>query len=74
MSCKRLFSILLVFCIACKAPSAKREPEPVTTKTGGPKVHATVVTIESKLQPGNRALTNTLTIAGDRARSDDELD
>lgn len=74
MSCKRLFSILLVFCIACKAPSAKREPEPVTTKTGGPKVHATVLTIESKLQPGNRTLVHTLTVAGDRARSDDELD
>lgn len=74
MSCQRLASILLVFCIACKAPSAKREPEPVTTKTGGPKVHATIVTIESKLQPANRTLTHTLAIAGDRARSDDELE
>jgi hypothetical protein len=74
VSCKRLVSILLVFCIACKAPTAKREPEPVTTKTGGPKVRATVVTIETRLQPSNKTLTHTLVIANDRARSDDELD
>jgi hypothetical protein len=37
-------------------------------------VKATVLTITTVLQPGDRTFTHTLTIAGQRARSGDELD
>jgi hypothetical protein len=37
-------------------------------------MHATVVTITTVLQPGARTFTHTLVIAGNRARSSDELD
>ena len=39
-----------------------------------PQVRATVITIETKIQPANRTFTHSIVIAGDKARSLDELD
>ncbi len=39
-----------------------------------PQVAATVVTIETKLQPQNKTFQHSIVIAGGRARSDDEVD
>lgn len=39
-----------------------------------PKIHATVVTIQTSIQPANKTYTHTLFIANDRARSGDEVD
>lgn len=47
---------------------------PPPAAAGGPQVRATVVTITTVLQPGSRTFTHTLVIAGNRARSGDELD
>jgi hypothetical protein len=57
--------------IACKPaapPAPKRPAAPV------PQTRATVVTIQTTVQPGNRTTSYTLVIAGGRARSGDELD
>jgi hypothetical protein len=56
---------------SCKpAPKVPLAPPPAS----GPQVKATVVTITTVLQPGSRTLTHTVAIAGNRARSSDELD
>src|SRR5580765_5123248 len=39
-----------------------------------PKVRATIVTIRTTVQPANRSFVHSLVIAGDRARSGDEVD
>ena len=60
---------LLLLCVGCKQPPPKPQaPPPVAT------IRATVVTIQTKVEPGERTLTHTLTIANDRARMSDELD
>ncbi|MCU1347905.1 MAG: Histone H1-like nucleoprotein [Acidobacteria bacterium] len=73
MSCKRLVFSLLVFCIACK-PAAKSGPQLAKPPASGPQVRATVVTFQTTIQPANKTLTHTLTIANGRARSSAELD
>lgn len=56
-------------CAACKPGSAPpARPDQV------PKIRATVVTIQTKLQPQNRTFTHTLVIADGKARSGDEVD
>jgi hypothetical protein len=63
-------ALLIVF-IACKPapPPAKPAAAPA-----GPRTRATVVTIRTTIQPGNKTTSHTLVIAGGRARSSDELD
>jgi hypothetical protein len=39
-----------------------------------PQVRATVITIETKIQPANKTFTHSIVIAGDKARSLDEID
>jgi len=56
---------------SCK-PATKAPLLPAAPST--PQVKATVVTLTTVLQPGSRTLTHTITIAGNRARSSDELD
>lgn len=79
MSSKRLVFFLLVFCIACKPP-AKPQPAKAAqasepqVRAAGPPIRATVITFQTSIQPANRTLTHTLTIANDRARSSSELD
>jgi len=70
---KLLVFSFLAFCIACKPP-VKPGPQPATAQAVGPQVRATVVTFQTTVQPGNRTLTNTLTIANGKVRSSAELD
>jgi len=64
-----LLALALLF--ACNKPPAKTASAP--TKSG-PTVRATVVTIQTTIQPANKTYTHTLVIANDRARSTDEAD
>lgn len=64
---KGLILTLIAFA-ACKA-EVKRVAAPAV-----PQVRATVITIETKIQPDNRAFTHAIVIAGDKARSLDEID
>lgn len=59
--------ILLLF--SCAQPA--RQP---AQSSNEPKIHATVVTIQTSIQPANKTYTHTLFIANDRARSGDEVD
>jgi hypothetical protein len=60
---------LFLLLAACNPPS--RPPAPSSNE---PKVHATVVTIRTTIQPANKTYTHTLFIANDLARSGDEVD
>jgi hypothetical protein len=53
---------------ACKPSPAPPSP------TNEPRIRATVVTIQTTLDPQKKTLTHTLVIAGDRARSSDDVD
>lgn len=70
MSHRRIAAAVFLICVAC---SPRTKPRPAATP-GGPQVRATVLTIVTVLQPGSRSFTHTLVIAGNRARSSDELD
>lgn len=63
--------ITLAVCIACnptsQTPAVKKTP-------AGPTIRATVITIRTTQQPENRILTQTIVIAGDRARDTSERD
>jgi hypothetical protein len=62
-----MFLALLAFA-ACKA-EVKRAAAPAV-----PQVRATVITIETTVQPANKTFTHSIVIAGDKARSLDEID
>lgn len=64
---KGLILVLLAFA-ACKA-EVKRAPAPAV-----PQVRATVITIETKIRPENKTYTHSIVIAGEKARSLDEVD
>jgi hypothetical protein len=64
------FALLLLLLLACNKPLV---PGPAQN-TNEPKIHATVVTIQTTIQPANKTYTHTLFIANDRARSGDEVD
>jgi hypothetical protein len=63
--------IPLIILTACKPQVTKRPP---TTAPPAPQIRATVITIETKIQPDNKTFTHTIVIAGDKARSLDEVD
>lgn len=63
----------MLICISCK-PAAKPKPAAAGAAPRGPQLRATVVTIKTTIEPGNKTLTHTLVIANGRARSGDELD
>ncbi len=64
-------ALLLAF-IACKpAPPPAKKPAAAPRV---PQTHATVVTIQTTIQPGNRTTSHTLVIGDGRARGGDELD
>jgi D-serine deaminase-like pyridoxal phosphate-dependent protein len=48
--------------------------QPVASAPTVPQVRATVITIETKIQPDNKTFTHAIVIAGEKARSLDELD
>lgn len=59
--------ILLLAALACR-------PAPPAPKQNEPRIRATVVTIETKLQPQNKTFTHTIVIANGLARSSDDAD
>jgi hypothetical protein len=61
---------LLLALTACRQEPKKR----VAASAAVPQVRATVITIETKIQPENRTVSHTIVIAGDKARSLDEID
>lgn len=69
MKPRRIAAAVLLILVACKPQPTRPAPSPAE-----PQVKATVVTITTVLQPAARTFTHTLVIAGDRARSGDELD
>src|SRR5205085_1834052 len=69
---RRLVFILLLVCLSRKNATPKKAAAPAPPS--GPKIRATVVTIETKLASPDRTLRHTITIANGRARSSDELD
>src|SRR5258708_8748017 len=58
--------LLLVSCAPATRPPAQSSNEQ--------KIHATVITIQTTIQPANKTYMHTLFIAKDRARSGDEVD
>jgi hypothetical protein len=64
-------ALILLALAACKPEVTKRPP---TAAPSIPQVRATVITIETKTQPDNKTFTHTIVIAGDKARSLDEVD
>jgi hypothetical protein len=65
--------VALIAIIACSKPIAKL-PQRVISGSLEPTVPATVITIQTVLQPQGRMLKHSIFIANGRARSDDELD
>jgi len=63
-----LAAVAAAVCAACKQPAAPPLSQAV------PKIRATVVTVETRLQPSNKTLTHTIVIADGRARSSDDVD
>ena len=70
MTCRRLVPVLILVCVACKPAPQAAKP----AAASGPHVRATVVTIRTTTQPDNKTVTQTLVIAGDRARETNERD
>ena len=59
---------LILLLAACNRPSHP------PAQSNEPKIHATVVTIRTTIQPANKTYTHKLFIANDRVRSGDEVD
>jgi hypothetical protein len=68
----RRLALIVLLCIACK-PDPK-PAGPAAAAAAGPQTKATVVTIRTTIEPSKQTTTHTLVIAGDVARSTDELD
>lgn len=65
---------LLPILIAFACTKLRHDIHPARPQAGGPRVRATVVTIETVLQPANRTMHHILVFTADRARSSDEVD
>jgi len=64
--------LLVLIALACE--SRIKTPPPPRLSAPEPKVRATVVSIRTTVQPANRSFVHSLVIAGDLARSGDEVD
>ena len=60
--------ILVVVALACRATP------PAPSRTAEPRIRATVVTIQTTLQPQNKTFIHSVVIANGRARSSDDVD
>ena len=67
----RRLALLVLLCIACK-PATKPAGKPSAAPV--PQIRATVVTIRTTSEQSKQTTTHSLVIAGDLARSTDELD
>jgi hypothetical protein len=65
-----VIAALLILCASCKAQPKKA----AISIAAAPQTRATVLTIETTIQPSNKKIVHSLTIGNDRARSGDELD
>jgi len=65
--------LTLILALAAFA-GCKAEVKKPAVAVAVPQVRATVITIETKVQPDNKTFTHSIVIAGDKARSLDELD
>jgi hypothetical protein len=65
--------LTLILALAAFAGCKAEVKKPVVS-VAVPQVRATVITIETKVQPDNKTFTHSIVIAGDKARSLDELD
>jgi hypothetical protein len=72
LTVQRLWILLIVVVVACK-PAQERGAKPASA-AAGPTVRATVVTVRTILAPEGRTITQTIVIAGDRARDTSERD
>jgi hypothetical protein len=61
-----------LFILSCKPGAAPQAPQRPAAPV--PQTRATVLTIQTTIQPGNRTTSHTVVIANGRARSGDELD
>lgn len=61
----------LLVCIACNQPAPQRAK---IAARGEPQVSATVVTIQTSVQPANKTMAHEVVIAGDRARDMTDTD
>lgn len=57
----------------CK-PATQAVKSVVNPSSAGPQIAATVITIQTTIQPGNRSFTHALVVGGGKARSSDEID
>lgn len=64
MTTRRLALTAVLICIACKKPAPQ-----TTTAVPVPQVRATVITLRTTVAPEKKTYTQTLVIAGDRARN-----
>jgi len=71
VSVKRWTTVLVVLLVVACQTKIKHPPRLSTVE---PKVRATIVTIRTTVQPANRSFVHSLVIAGERARSGDEVD
>ena len=62
--------LALVFIVACNKPRAS----PPAPKKNEPTIRATVVTIQTTIQPANKSYSHELVVANNRARCTDEAD
>lgn len=69
MTTRRLVLTAVLICIACKKPA----PQSKAT-AAGPQVRATVITLRTTVEPEKKTYTQTLVIAGDKARNTAEQD
>jgi hypothetical protein len=65
--------LTLILALAAFA-GCKAEVKKPAAAVAVPQVRATVITIETKVQPDNKTFTHSIVIAGNKARSLDELD
>jgi hypothetical protein len=66
---RRFALLLLALCAGCKPSQPQSAAKPAAA---GPQVRATVVTVRTTVQPENKTFTQTIVMAGDRARSTGE--
>jgi hypothetical protein len=64
------FLLALALLVACNKPPAA----PAAAKKNEPAIRATVVTIQTTIQPANKTYSHEIVIANNRARSTDEAD
>lgn len=69
----RYVVVAVVLAAACKGPVQELKRVVRIARRTGPQIPATVVTLRTTLQPGNKTTTTTIVVADDLARSTEEV-